>query len=305
VASVAPTLECRLINASIAAYYIRDHSIDPNAPGYGKIGIKPGTVPTVFIGGSDQIDAGYVAETVDDWVFLVFRGTLPPFEGDFWRWIDDWLHDLLVEPTTWVVDGKAFGQVEAGFASAVLDLWPTIVAALKGIDLGSKKGIIVTGHSKGAAASFLAASLLKGQYFKSLLVEVCCFAAPLVADSTFSASYDALRLTPLSVRYQNEYDAVPFLPYWPFLDLLAAGERLDRGGTNLAVTEAERTAAVANDYVPIGTLRFITTQCALEYGQKGASDAWRDFKDALFGGRFQEIVDAHSAQGRYLTCVCS
>jgi Lipase (class 3) len=304
VASVAPTLECRLINASIAAYYIQDGRIDPNAPGYDKIGIAPGTVPTVFIGGSDQIDAGYVAETVDDWVFLVFRGTIPPFTGDFWRWIDDWLHDLLVEPTTWMVDGKPFGQVEDGFASAVLDLWPTIVGALNAIDLGSKKGIIVTGHSKGAAASFLAASLLKGQDFKSLLVEVCCFAAPLVADSTFAASYDALRLTPFSVRYQNEYDAVPFLPYWPFLDLLAAGERLDRGA-NLTVTEAPRTTAVENDYVPIGTLRFITTQCGLEYGQKAASDAWADFKDALFSWRFQEIVDAHSAQGRYLTCVCS
>jgi hypothetical protein len=106
------------------------------------------------------------------------------------------------------------------------------------------------------------------------------------------------------VRYQNEYDAVPFLPYWPFLDLLAAGERLDRGA-NLAVTEDTRANAVENDYVPIGTLRFITTDCTLEYGQKGASDAWQDFKDALFSGRFQEIVDAHSAQGRYLTCVCS
>lgn len=302
-ASVAPTLECRLINASIAAYYIQDGRIDPNAPGYDKIGIKPGTV-TVFTGGSDQIDAGYVAETVDGWVFLVFRGTLPPFEGDFWRWIDDWLHDLLVEPTTWVVDGKPFGQVESGFASAVLDLWPVIVSALNALDPGSKKGIIVTGHSKGAAASFLAASLLKGQDFKRILVEVCCFAAPLVADSTFAANYDALRLSPLSVRYQNEYDAVPFLPYWPFLDLLAAGERLDRGA-NLAVTEDTRTNAIENDYVPIGTLRFITTTCGLEYGQKGASDAWQDFKDALFSGRFQEIVDAHSAQGRYLTCVCS
>ncbi|HEX6700987.1 MAG TPA: hypothetical protein VF101_09690 [Gaiellaceae bacterium] len=304
-ASVAPTLECRLINASLAAYYIQDHSINPSAPGYNKIGIKPGTAPKVFTGGNDQIDACYVAETVDGWVFLVFRGTLPPFEGDFWRWIDDWLHDLLVEPTTWKVDGRAFGQVETGFASAVLDLWPSVVAALKTMDLGSKKGIIVTGHSKGAAASFLAASLLKGQDFKRLLVEVCCFAAPLVADSTFRASYDALRLSPLSVRYQNEYDAVPFLPYWPFLDLLAAGERLDRGGTNLAVAEAEQAQAIENDYVPIGTLRFITTTCALEYGQKAASDAWQDFKNALFAGEFQEIVDAHSAKGRYLTCVCS
>jgi hypothetical protein len=305
VASVAPTLECRLINASIAAYYIKDHSIDPSAPGYNKIGIKTGTVPTVFTGGSDQIDAGYVAETADGWVFLVFRGTLPPFEGDFWRWIDDWLHDLLVEPTTWVVDGKPFGQVEAGFASAVHDLWPQVINALKAADPASKKGIIVTGHSKGAAASFLAASLLKGQDFKRLLVEVCCFAAPLVADLTFRANYDALKLSPFSVRYQNEYDVVPFLPYWPFLDVLAAAERLDRGGANVAVTEIERTNAIENDYVPIGTLRFITTDCEIEYGQKAESDAWQDFKDALFSGRFTEIVDAHAARGRYLTCVCS
>ena len=101
-------------------------------------------------------------------VFLVFRGTLPPFEGDFWRWIDDWLNDLRIEPTAWVVDGKPFGQVEDGFASAVVDLWPQVVKDLKAVDLRSKKAIIVTGHSKGAAASFLAASLLKGQDFKDV-----------------------------------------------------------------------------------------------------------------------------------------
>jgi hypothetical protein len=166
-ASVAVTLDCRLINASIAAYSIKDHTIDPPPGGWEKIGVNPETV-TVFTGGSDQIDAGYVAETADGWVFLVFRGTLPPFEGNFRKWIDDWLHDLLIEPTTWKVNGKPFGQVEAGFANAVLKLWPQIKAALKGVDPASKKGIIVTGHSKGAAASFLAASLLKGEYFKNL-----------------------------------------------------------------------------------------------------------------------------------------
>jgi hypothetical protein len=303
--SVAATLECRLINASVAAYYIKGGRIDPSAPGYDKIGLKPGTVPKVFTGGNDQIDAGYVAETEDGWVFLVFRGTLPPFKGDFWRWVKDWLNDLRIEPTRWVVDRKPFGQAEAGFASAVVDLWPLVVAALKAVDLGSKKGIIVTGHSKGAAASFLAASLLKGQYFKNLLVEVCCFAAPLVTDKTFRDNYDALGLRPFSVRYQNEYDVVPFLPYWPFLDLLAAGERLDRDGTNVVITEAERQRAIENDYVPIGILRFITTKCEIEYGEKAESDAWKDFEDAFFSGRFLEIVEAHDAQGRYLTCVCS
>jgi hypothetical protein len=298
------SLECRLINASIAAYYIKGGKIDPSAPGYDKIGLKPGTAPTVLTGGSEQIDAGYVAETIDDWVFLVFRGTLPPFKGDFWRWINDWLHDLLVEPTTWKVNGKSFGQVEAGFASAVRDLWPQVVAALKNSDLGSKKGIIVTGHSKGAAASFLAASLLKGQHFKNLLIEVCCFAVPLVTDRTFRKNYYALGLRLLSVRYQNEYDIVPFLPYWPVLEILAASERLSRS-TNSVITKAQREKAIENDYVPLGILRFITSNCGIEYGEKAESDAVRAIEDALWHFRFGEIVDAHAAQDRYLTCVCS
>src|SRR5262245_27909034 len=132
--SVTASLECRLINASIAAYSIKGGKIDPSAPGYDKIGLKPGTVPIVFTGGNDQIDAGYVAETADDWVFLVFRGTLPPFKkDDFWKWIEDWLNDLRIEPTEWNVGGKPFGRAETGFATAVLDLWPQAIAALKGL----------------------------------------------------------------------------------------------------------------------------------------------------------------------------
>jgi hypothetical protein len=56
-AAVSSTLECRLISASIAAYYIKAGAIDSSAPGYDKIGIKPGTVPTLFVSGPDQIDA--------------------------------------------------------------------------------------------------------------------------------------------------------------------------------------------------------------------------------------------------------
>jgi hypothetical protein len=236
-AAVTPTLECRLISASVAAYYIKGGKIDPSAPGYDRIGLKQGTTPTVFTSGPDQIDAGYVAETQDNWVFVVFRGTLPPFQGDFWRWIKDWLNDFSIGPTTWMVDGKSFGQAETGFASAVLDLWPQALAALKAINLPAKNGIIVAGHSKGAAMSFLAASLLKGQYFGNLLVEVCCFAAPLVTDRTFRDNYSTLGLRPLSVRYQNEYDVVPFLPYLPILDILAAAERLSNlNVTNVVIT---------------------------------------------------------------------
>jgi Lipase (class 3) len=305
-AVLSSTFECRLINASIVAYYIKDGGIDPSAPGYDKIGITPGTVPTVFVSGPDQIDAGYLAETQDNWIFLVFRGTLPPFEGDFWRWVDDWLNDFALGPTTWTVDGAPFGQAETGFANALLALWPQALTALQSIDLAQKKGIVVAGHSKGAAMSFLAASLLKGQDFKNALVEVCCFAAPLVSDRTFQANFDALGLRPLCVRYQNEYDLVPFLPYLPTIDALATAERLSNPSTeDFVITDAQRQKAIENDYVPLGILRFITTNCSIEYGEQGEKDAWDALLEALLELQFTEIADAHAAQGRYLTCVCS
>jgi hypothetical protein len=113
-----------------------------------------------------------------------------------------------------------------------------------------------------------------------------------------------LGLRLLSLRYQNEYDIVPFLPYWPVLDILAASERLSRR-TNLVITEAEREKAIENDYVPLGILSFITTKCGIDYGEKAESHALRAIQDALLHFRFREIVDARSADGRYLTCVCS
>lgn len=309
--SINPTpaglsLECRLINASVAAYYISGGKIDPSAPGYSNIGLKQGTTPIVFSGGPETIDAGYVAETEDNWVFLVFRGTLPPFKGDFWQWIEDWMNDFRIGPTTWNVNGQAFGRVETGFAKAVLTLWPQVQQALGKINLSTKNGIIVTGHSKGASASFLAASLLKGQYFPNLLVEVCCYAPALVADRTFLANYNNLGLLPFSVRYVNEYDAVPFLPYVPFWDVLAAAERVaSASGENTSITPELRQLAIENDYVPLGNIRYITTSCGIEYGQQAENDAWAALKHALFFLEFGKIADAHSAQGRYLNCVCS
>lgn len=306
-ASDPPTFECRLTNASLAAYSIRGGNIDPSAPGYDKIGLKQGTVPTVFTSGLDQINAGYVAETQDNWVFLVFRGTLPPFEGDFWRWIKDWLNDFQIGPTTWTMNGESFGRAETGFASAVLDLWPKVLDALEGVNPSAKNGIIVTGHSKGAAMSVLAASLLKGEYFRNLLVKMCGFAGPRMTDRTFRDNYDALGLGTLSVRYANEYDVAPFLFYWPILDVLAKSELLSNASQmkNAVITEAVRQKARENDYVPIGLLRFITTDCCIEDGEKAETDAVTALKDALLHLRFGEIVDAHAADGRYLTCVCS
>jgi hypothetical protein len=299
-----PSLECRLINASYVAYAIEHDKIDPQTPGYDKIGLAPGTVPVCFSDGAQDINAGFVAETADNWVFLVFRGTLTPYTGDFWAWVDDWLQDFDIGPQPWIVNNNPFGQVEGGFANAMVDLWPLVRKALAPIDLKSKKGIIVSGHSKGAALSFLAASLVKAAN-PSLLVQDCCFAAPLTCDRTFRENYDALGIRPFTVRYQNEYDLVPFLPWVPVLDALAAAERLSRpDGANKVVTTHLRARMLANDYVPVGILRYITTTCAIEHGEKAQHDADMAMLDALLGLHFMEIVEAHSGDGRYLNCVC-
>ncbi|WP_395377377.1 lipase family protein [Marinicella sp. W31] len=295
-------LECRLLDACIVAYDIKNGAIDPTVPYYDKIGIKPGTKPYVFVDGVENINAGFVAETYDDWVFLVYRGTLPPFKGDFWAWIADWLNDFRIGPMNWYVNNSYYGQVETGFGSAVIDLWKYVLQALSAIDLTKKKGIIVTGHSKGGGMTFPAASLLKGLY-PHMLVQNCSFAAPLTCDRTFQTNYDNMGLKVFTVRYQNQYDIVPFLPYYPNFSMLASAERLNNEGVNKVITE-EAAFKLRNDYVRIGNLRYLASGCQVEYGTKGQDQADKDIWSALEHFEFTKIVDAHSAAGRYHTCVC-
>ena len=213
------------------------------------------------------------------------------------------MQDFKAGPTDWFVNGAKFGQVESGFSDAMLSIWPAASAALKAINMTGKKGILVTGHSKGAAMTSLAASLIKSAQ-PGTLVEVGCFAAPLTCDRTFQTNYDALGLRPFTVRYQNEFDIVPFLPWWPGFAMLAAAERRTRKGENLTLTEASRSSWFRNDYVPMGVLRYLGPKCVVEYGSKAEADALAAIKQALWDEDFAEIVAAHHASGRYQKCIC-
>jgi hypothetical protein len=281
---------------------LKNGAITPGGPYYDAIGIKPGTRPIVFTDGVEAINAGFTVETHDGWIFLVFRGTLPPFKGDFWAWIDDWLNDFRIGPMDWKAGGKTIGKVETGFGSALLDLWSQVEKALSSYDIRSKKGIIVTGHSKGAGMTFLASSLLKYAH-PNVLIENCAFAAPMTCDRTFRDNYDALGLRPFTVSYQNKYDVVPFLPYLPYLAALVTTERLSLGPDNLVIT-SESWGVFENEYMLVGILRYLGDGCVTEYGEKGQSDADAAILSALEGLHFEEIADAHSATGRYHKCIC-
>lgn len=299
------SLDCRLANASLAAYAVTAEGLSSSAPGYSEIGIAAGTNPVCFLAGTENIDAGFLAETTDNWVLLAFRGTIPSYKDGFWSWLDDWLQDFEIGPVPWTVNNSAYGNVEGGFAAAVLALWPAISTALASVsNLGQKKGIVITGHSKGAAMSYLVASLVKARY-PMVPVLVRCFAAPMTCDRDFQSNYNAAGLGALTVRYQNEDDLVPFLPYVPVLDLLAAGERRTRADArNRVVTSAHRAMFIQDDYVALGQLRYITTTCIIETGPQAETDAWDAIVEALLLLEFDTIADAHSLVGRYLTCTC-
>lgn len=297
------TLECRLLDASIVCYSIRNGAIDPGVPYYSDIGLMPGTTPAVFADGPEAINAGFVGETADDWVIVAYRGTLPPFTGSFWPWVTDWLNDFRIGPIPWKVGGTQIGMVEGGFAGAVLNTWPAVTAALANIDVASKKGILVTGHSKGGGMTFPAATLIRNVY-PHVPVRNVSFAPALTCNDTFRDSYVSMGLDAATVRYQNQYDLVPFLPYYPHFSILAAAERRSNNGVNQAITAETWPSKVENDYVRIGKLRYLGNDCQVETGEQGQDDADADLWHALEHLQFKEIAEAHAASGRYHTCVC-
>jgi hypothetical protein len=93
------------------------------------------------------------------------------------------------------------------------------------------------------------------------------------------------------------------LPYYPTFGLLAAAERRSKGGANTVVT-AEKWPSIENDYVALGALRYLGDNCVIETGGDGEQAAYRDLWSALDSFDFDAIAEAHSAEGRYHTCVC-
>lgn len=298
------SLDCRLINACVACYAIEEASLPADNPNFIALRPKAGTKPLVFANGTDKINAGFVAETEDGYAVLAIRGTLPPkWEGNWGPWIRDWWQDFQIGPVDWTVNGAAFGRVEGGFKTAMLSVWDQITALLDRIDVTSKRAVLVTGHSKGAAMTVLAASLLQARY--NVPIEVRAFAMPMVADHDFKAKYDALGLSAHTVRYQNQFDIVPFLPDWPTMAKLATEERR-HGDAKRA--ELGSLAWPHWEYVEIGALKGLVLDCLVWEGWEArdyleGAIAWA-LERAYENHEFARIAEAHSAAGRYLQCTC-
>jgi hypothetical protein len=315
--------DCRLIDAATACYSIAGGSIPSDNKYLPNIGYVGGAPQHVLERGTDKINAATLGMTTDNWLVLAFRGTLPPkltFSCESWKAIiADWEQDFEAGPAPWVVAGQPYGHVEQGFALAMMDLWmnglETAVATYLATPPPGLQGVSICGHSKGAAMTLLGASIIRGLY-PSIPIQVRGFATPMTCDNDFKTAYTAAGLADVTLRWQNELDAVPYLPWWPALKAMAEIEQDKLGETRMFDTAAwpGGDPSIHNAYVDIGAMNYIDHDsfgdCSTETGDKAVTDAWDALsakleevkKDPLL---IFQVLKAQSSADWYQPCICA
>jgi surfactin synthase thioesterase subunit len=108
-----------------------------------------------------------------------------------------------------------FGNVHAGFYTALDIIWDQVRAELESLPAG--KPVFVTGHSLGAAVAVLAAIRIKSELPKIKVAGLYDFGQPRVGDRGFAKKADdffvaAERNEGFAIgRFVNENDAVPLM----------------------------------------------------------------------------------------------
>ncbi|MEL6477416.1 MAG: lipase family protein, partial [Pseudomonadota bacterium] len=256
--------------------------------------------PDFFFAGDQGMNAGFVGRTSDGYALLALRGTLPPGGNDTIAWIEDWVNDFKAGPVDWTLNGTTIGQIEDGFAQAALSLWAVAEGPLTKVMEASgdpMKGILISGHSKGAALVYPVASLIEAKW-PGKIARIDAYATPMTADQAFADWFQSKGLTDKTTRFQNKDDIVPFLPVWPKVDLSGwIMKILGLSGSNL----------FSDDYVLIGALNYLAEvdgACKTLHGAEAETQATADIEAALEGLDLSGIIAAHSATGRYHTCIC-
>ena len=141
----------------------------------------------------------------EDIVIVAFQGTITEFGLDGVFRLDtlvDWIQNFKVKQ---VPDAKSQlpGNVHFGFLKQLNLIYDQVVAQLK--ILGSKKRIVVTGHSQGGAIANLATKRLLDDGF--MIQTTYTFAAPRAGDASFAKS-----ISSLVHRIEFGLDIVPHVP---------------------------------------------------------------------------------------------
>ncbi len=319
----------RMMNASASAYNI--HHVE-KAPGdtpdilrrvdngngcvydvdaklQGEVGFIEGPetyTPAFTCDGEDHMNGCMVGLTHDGYAVVAVRGTLPPTlsSGNIMGWIKDWVNDAHMRPLKWVLGKAHQGNAERGFAQSAQELWPWIEEQLNAVLDQAPKGVLITGHSKGGAMTYLLASLVH-QTWPELgdKIEVYAFAPAVSVDEAFAEGYDASGLSDKTFRFQVEHDVVPFLPNWTKASIWHTvtfeGFLHEIEWAALSTFVASRTGA---GYWAPGHLTYFDTNYQRVEEPDPIPRALAAVSEALKAGDFKKVGAAHSATDSYLLC---
>ncbi|MEM6891272.1 MAG: lipase family protein [Pseudomonadota bacterium] len=256
--------------------------------------------------GADDIDAALIGELAGDRAVLALRGTLSPnlVRDDFTGWIRDWLQDAEAKPEPWSFGDQRADDAETGFATAVMRLWPWIERELAPRIASLSGGLVITGHSKGGAMTFLVASLVRTKW-PDLPIVVYAFAPPVTGNSGFARAYDTSGLTEVTHRIQVTRDAVPYLPRWDRADIwkaLKPAGVLERVGWDLLARLAHDLTG--KGYSAVGNVTVVTDpHGSVSCGIEAVRASLTAVATALEAKDYEAVVSAHSSVSSYLRMV--
>ena len=319
----------RMINASICAYQIYARVVipTPDTPGLRRVTLADGSfyqvvpayqdavgfisssegyAPKFATSGDDAIDAALVGITDDGYAVVAIRGTLPPSfaNNDIKEWLTDWVGDADMHKVGFAVAGRDYGQVEHGFYKAVSALWPFVQAELTSVLPKAAKGVLVTGHSKGGAATYLVAAMILAEWPDLAgQIEVHAFAPAVSVDADFVAQYDAQQLSERTYRYQKAHDIVPFIPLWSGVNVWSA---IHDASTShkLAWSLLDATTYVMTfgGYAAPGKFVYYDNDGAHVLGAEVTTSALPDVAACVARGDYKSVGAAHGVIDSYLPC---
>ena len=298
-----PSLNCRLMCASAAAYCINPKSKKGDYSQYNPCGKDNpqynaiGFTEDPYVISDLQIEACLVGKTKTE-LILAFRGTLKP--GFNWDAILDWLQDLIAIP---VENVYLPGKVHTGFLFALLSLADNIKKAIDALDPEHTLPLYITGHSKGGGMAPIAAMYLKNRY-NIIARQTVTIAGPNPGNHTFAASYNAD--FPNDIRYENYLDIVPILPPIPFV----VGAIEDAFPLPDIIKDLLNKAK-AWDYARVGNLKYIDANENVISVPDSEENALLLVRVAEIGNALKEldfsaVANAHSSAcgGGYMNGIC-
>lgn len=298
----------RMLDAAICAYNVdKDIRFLPKAKFWHPIGIDASKPFHHFVSGFEGVNAGFVGVTHDNWLVVSLRGTLPSTHGSIHgllAFLDDWWQDSKTEPVKFHLGQTMTGHVAKGFYVATLSLWHHIYTAIQNVDakvgLSKLQGVQITGHSKGAAMTYLCAALVRAAFPAIGQYHIHAYASPLAGQPDFANWFKGqLGRHDTVTRYQRENDIVPFLPPSQSWNLIS---HLPNSWLGNALWAASIAGDLYGGYDEIGEVVYLpnpASTAAPLSGRSADTQAQAAIIAAISDDHLQNIGEAHSAVSSY------